>query len=99
MKSPVTCLSVVAFTALAICAATPQRAFPTAEEAAHALVGAAESGNANALGLLFGANSKEIISSGDAVQDRNTRADFVKAAKTSMTLKTDPVNENRVVLL
>jgi hypothetical protein len=99
MKSPITWLSVVSITALAICAATPQRAFTTAEAAAQALVGAAESGNANELGILFGAKSKEIISSGDAVQDKNTRADFVKAAKVSMTLKADPVNENRVVLL
>jgi hypothetical protein len=99
MKSPITCLSVVSFTAFAICAATPQRAFTTAEEAAQALVGAAESGDENALGLLFGARSKEIVSSGDPVQDKNTRAAFVKAAKDSMTLKTDPVNQNRVLLL
>lgn len=52
-------------------------AFATPDEAANALVAAAKSGDQNALLEIFGPDSKEIISSGDPVQDKNTAAAFV----------------------
>jgi hypothetical protein len=46
--------------------------FASPDEAGTALVAAAKSGDQNALMAIFGPDSKELISSGDSVQDKNT---------------------------
>ncbi|HYK36628.1 DUF2950 domain-containing protein [Alloacidobacterium sp.] len=51
--------------------------FATPDEAGSALVAAAKSGDQNTLLAIFGPDSKELISSGDAIQDKNTVAAFV----------------------
>jgi hypothetical protein len=76
-----------------------QKSFPTADEAAHALLAAAEADDLAALFLLFGADGKEIATSGDPVQDKNHRAQFVASAKRSMKLQREPSNPNRVLIL
>ena len=53
------------------------RTFARPDDAANALLDAAKSGDQGALLAIFGPESKEIISSGDAVQDKNTAAAFV----------------------
>ncbi|HEX7158551.1 MAG TPA: DUF2950 domain-containing protein [Edaphobacter sp.] len=55
------------------------RTFATPDDAANALLDAAKSGDQAALLAIFGPDSKGLISSGDAVQDKNTAAAFVAA--------------------
>jgi len=51
--------------------------FASPDDASNALLTAAKSGDQNALLAIFGPDSKEIIYSGDAVQDKNVVAAFV----------------------
>jgi Protein of unknown function (DUF2950) len=53
--------------------------FASPDDAGNALLAAAKSGDQNALLAIFGPDSKQVISSGDAVQDKNTVAAFVAA--------------------
>ena len=55
------------------------KTFATPEVAGSALVEAAKSGDEATLQALLGADSKEIISSGDPVQDKNTASAFASA--------------------
>lgn len=55
------------------------RRFGTPEEAGSALQAAAQSGDEGSLVQIFGPDSKKIISSGDAVQDKNTERAFTEA--------------------
>src|SRR5215472_15223942 len=52
------------------------RVFATPDDAGTALLVAAKAGDHDALLAIFGADSKELISSGDAVQDKNAVAAF-----------------------
>jgi hypothetical protein len=51
--------------------------FASPDDASNALLAAAKSGDQNALLAIFGPDSKELISSGDSVQDKNTANLFV----------------------
>jgi|HubBroStandDraft_6_1064221.scaffolds.fasta_scaffold290859_2 hypothetical protein len=51
--------------------------FASPDDAGNALLAAAKSGDQNALLAIFGPNSRELINSGDAVQDKNTVDAFV----------------------
>jgi len=53
--------------------------FPSTEDAGNALLQAAKSGDQNALLGVLGPESKDLISSGDAVQDKTVVASFVAA--------------------
>jgi hypothetical protein len=55
------------------------RMFASAEDAGKGLLEAAKSGDQNAMLLIFGPESKEMIFSGDAVQDKATADTFVAA--------------------
>jgi Protein of unknown function (DUF2950) len=55
-----------------------QKIFSSPEEASSALVAAMQSKSEMALLELLGPNAKEIISSGDEIEDLHTRADFVQ---------------------
>ena len=52
------------------------RVFASPDEASNALLAAAKSGDQNALLAIFGPDSREIIFSGDAVQDKNAMDAF-----------------------
>jgi Protein of unknown function (DUF2950) len=56
-----------------------QKSFPTARQAVKALVEAANADNVSALLEIFGPDGKELVSSGDDVADKSSRASFVKA--------------------
>jgi hypothetical protein len=58
---------------------TQQKAFPTAHAAANALATAARNNDISGLLEILGSDGKELISSGDDVADKNSRAAFVKA--------------------
>jgi hypothetical protein len=51
--------------------------FASPDDAGNALLAAAKSGDENALLAIFGADSREVIHSGDAVQDKNASDAFV----------------------
>src|SRR5215471_20875187 len=53
------------------------KTFATLDDAVNTLVDAAKSGDQSALLAIFGPDSKDVISSGDAVQDKNNAATFV----------------------
>ena len=53
--------------------ADAQQAFKSPEEAADALIAAVRAGDAKAVNRVLGRAGNEIISSGDDVQDANTR--------------------------
>src|SRR5262245_21173303 len=59
--------------------ASAQQSFKAPEEAASALVGAAESDNSKAVLSVLGSDGAEIASSGDEVADAATRRRFVAA--------------------
>jgi hypothetical protein len=56
-----------------------QRTFASPEEAGAALFDAAKSGDQAALLAIFGPDSKKVLFSGDPVQDKNARENFVDA--------------------
>src|SRR3974377_2155141 len=65
---------------LASCGKTDKpsiKGFATPDEASNALVAAAKAGDQTAALAIFGPDSKEIISSGDAVEDKNAPGAFV----------------------
>lgn len=59
----------------------PPKTFATAQEAADALIQAAGHDDANALVEIFGADGKNLVETGDEVQDKNGRASFAKLAE------------------
>jgi hypothetical protein len=76
-----------------------QRTFATPQEGAQALMAAAEAQDMSALSAIFGKGSDEILNSGDAVQDQNNVARFVKRAKQSLKERIDPASPNRASVL
>jgi hypothetical protein len=78
-------------------AATPQqRAFPSAEEAAAALVNAIKARDRAAIVAILGPGTQKWVWSGDAVADRATGEKFVSAYEKGHTLS--PAGDNKMVL-
>jgi hypothetical protein len=73
--------------------------FATPRQAARALLVAAQADDVPALTKIFGPGSDEILNSGDSIQDRNTRAQFVTKARRFLRERIDPANPARAVLL
>lgn len=85
-----TLVLIASLAALTACAKKPQN-FETPEAAAQALIEAAQSEGNRALLSVLGKSAEPIIDSGDAVADKNARANFLEAYKAANTLdKTDP---------
>jgi hypothetical protein len=79
--------------------AISQRTFATPDDAAQALLRAAETDDVNALMRLFGDDGKELVVSGDAVQDKNTRAAFAAKIRQGMKLERDTGDVNKIFIL
>lgn len=75
-----------------------QRGFATPQEAAEALIQAAGANDSSALHEIFGPAGKELVSSGDPVQDSNNAAAFAAKAKEKMEVAVDPKNRSRATL-
>jgi hypothetical protein len=72
--------------------------FPTPERAVEALVAAAKTSDANAVLSIFGPDAREILSSGDPVQDRRARDVFVVASGQRWKLnETEPDHRELVI--
>jgi hypothetical protein len=76
-----------------------QQTFATPQEAAQALVNAAEQNDSAALLKLFGPGGKDIVQSGDAADDKAVRAQFATRAKAKLQVEPDKDNLNRAVVV
>ncbi len=72
-------VALLLFSATAYVADAQGKTFPTAHEAAQALFTAIQSDDLSALSDILGPDSKELVSSGDDVADKNARARFAKS--------------------
>lgn len=68
--------------------ATAQQSFKTPDEAVETLVTALRAGDSKAVNAILGSGAEEIISSGDAVQDENTRKVFLAAYDVKHSVQT-----------
>ena len=89
----------VALSARAAEPATPPQAFDTPQQAAEALVKASDADDVPALIKIFGSGGKDIVSSGDPVEDKNIRAKFSARAHEKMNVSFDPADPKRAVLV
>src|SRR6516164_6153879 len=80
-------------------AQTSVRSFATPQEAAQALIDAAEHNDAAAMLKLFGPEGKDIVESGDAAEDQSGRAEFARLAHENLTIEIDPSNRNRATIV
>jgi len=78
--------------------AAEQRTFATPEEAATALIEAAEGFDVEALKEIFGPDGLDLVVTEDAVQDKNRAQDFAAQARESMAIVRDPGNPKRAIL-
>ena len=78
--------------------AQPQRTFDSAQSAADALISAAERDDTAALIDIFGPGGKDLIQSGDEVQDKNARVSFLSKAHEKKVVVVDPKNPARATL-
>ena len=75
-----------------------QKVFDTPQQAADALVQAAEAFDVSALKEILGPGSDDLVSSEDAVQDKNRATEFVAKAKEKLAVEVDPKNPNSATL-
>jgi len=79
-------------------AAPGAQAFDTPQQAADALVQAANSGSSDALMKIFGPAAKNLVTSGDPVEDKNNLAKFVEKAKAKTSVHFDVDDPKRAIL-
>jgi hypothetical protein len=79
--------------------AAAQESFATPQEAARALVDAAQRNDSAAMLKIFGPQGKDIVDSGDPTEDKAARAEFARRA--AEKLQAEPVkgNPDRVVIV
>jgi hypothetical protein len=75
------------------------KTFDTPQQAADALISAAEQWDETALAQIFGSDGDDIVFTGDTVQDRQRAADFAGEAREKKTVSVDPKGGNRAFLL
>jgi hypothetical protein len=75
------------------------KTFDTPQQAADALVTAAEQFDERALNEIFGPGGEDIVFSGEYPQDRKRAADFAAEAREKKSVSVDPKKENRAFLL
>ncbi len=74
-----------------------QRSFATPQDAAHALADAAEANDTAALVKILGPEGKDIVSSGDATEDKSGRAQFARMAAEKLQIRQDEADRNTIV--
>ena len=73
-------------------------AFNTPEQAAEALIRAAESYDVSTLLAIFGPDGKDFVSSSDPVRDKSIAADFAAKAREKHLVSIDPKNKSQAIL-
>ena len=81
-----------------VCLAAEQKTFATPAEAVKALIAALETDNTDELNAIFGDDGKELVSSGDAVQDKKGREGFLKSYKAKHAIVTQAEDANKRLL-
>jgi Protein of unknown function (DUF2950) len=76
-----------------------QQTFKSPDEAAAALIRAAETDDVAALKQILGAAGEDLVSTEDPVQDKNIAASFAKEAHQKKSITIDPKNPNRAILV
>ena len=85
--------------ALAVDPHASARAFDTPQQAAEALVQAAEAGDIAAVDAIFGPEGKGIVSSGDPVSDKNDLAKFAAHARQKMDVTFDVADPKLAIVV
>jgi hypothetical protein len=75
-----------------------QKTFASAEEAGSALAAATEANDEKAMLAIFGPDGKQVVSSGDEVQDQEMRANFVKKYLQMHRLVNEPDGTTSLVI-
>jgi len=70
--------------------------FPAPDDAAKALLEAARSDDKNQIIAVFGSHEAELLSSGDELEDKNNRSNFISLAQEKMTV--EKIGEDRAVV-
>jgi len=83
---------------LAAGSALSQRVFTTPEEASQALVNAEEHNDSTELVKILGSSAKDLIVSGDEIQDTRRRERFAAMAKEALKVAPDPANHERLLV-
>ncbi len=76
-----------------------QETFKSPEEAAAALIRAAETDDVASLIRIFGSAGEDLVSTEDAVQDKNIASQFAEEAHQKQSISIDPKNPNRAILI
>ena len=72
------------------------QSFPTPDDAAKALIEAARSDARGQIIALFGSHGADLLSSGDDIEDKNNRSDFVTLAQEKMAV--EKIGEDRAIV-
>ncbi len=84
--------------ALGISQASAQKVFPTAQAAADELVSAAKANKPGFVTELFGPRGRQLVSSGDAAQDKERLARFIEAASEKVSLEDKDANTKVMII-
>jgi hypothetical protein len=79
-------------------AAVQQKTFDTPQQAADAMILAVKNDDVAALLEIFGPAGKDFVSTGDDVQDKNSRVAFAALAQEKMSVDIDPHHPNLAIL-
>jgi hypothetical protein len=90
-------LAILGLCEISFAAAAQQKTFPSADAAVKAAIAAAKSNDDKELLAIFGAQAKELISSGDPVADKQRRANFLKAYDEKNSLVSE--GENTILVI
>jgi hypothetical protein len=75
-----------------------QKTFDTPQQAADAMILAVKNDDVPTLLQIFGPAGKDLVVSGDDVQDKNSRAAFATIAQQKMHVDIDPPNSKRAII-
>src|SRR5258708_29132577 len=89
-------LPAAALAAIGCLSAASQKTFSSPEEAIQAVIQAAEKNDTSALLQLFGPAGKDIVESGNADEDKTSRAHFAHLARERQEIHKDPSNPEKI---
>jgi DUF2950 family protein len=77
----------------------PPKSFATPDEAANALIEAADKFDVTAIEQIFGSAGKDLVVTSEPAQDKEAAKKFVELAREKKEISVDPKNKNRAVLI
>ncbi len=79
--------------------AVPPKSFATPDEAADALIAAADKFDTAEIEQIFGSEGQALVVTSEPAQDKEAAKTFVELAKEKKSISVDPKNKNRAVLI